>query len=236
MKTGMEVFTSSEFGQVRVIMQNGEPWFVAKDVCSILEIANSRDAVASLDADEKGVATVDTPGGKQEMATVSESGLYALIFKSRKLEAKAFRKWVTSEVLPAIRKTGGYGMPDFSNPAVAARAWADEYEAKQAALAEVAKLAERSSALEEVIGIAQQWKQIKALDWVPEVFDVRNHPVVWNLLGKRASELSRALGYDIRKAPDSTYGEVNVYHIDIVTALERQCKYDSTTLAAYRRV
>lgn len=96
---------------VRVVDVDGEPWFVAADVCRVLDIANSSDAVAVLDADEKGVANTDTLGGRQEMRTVSESGLYALVFRSRKEEAKAFRRWVTKEVLPAIRKTGRYAQP-----------------------------------------------------------------------------------------------------------------------------
>jgi len=94
--------------EVRAITKDGEPWFVAADVCRVLEISNSRDAVSSLDDDEKGVATTDTLGGAQSLNIISESGLYALTFKSRKPEAKAFKKWVTNEVLPAIRKTGSY--------------------------------------------------------------------------------------------------------------------------------
>lgn len=89
-------------------MKDGEPWFVAKDVCDALEIENSRNATARLDEDEKGVSIVRTPSGEQQMTIVRESGLYNLIFQSRKPEAKAFRKWVTSEVLPSIRKTGRY--------------------------------------------------------------------------------------------------------------------------------
>lgn len=96
---------------MRVVMRDGCPWFVAKDACEILEIQNASDTVSKgLDEDEWGIDTVYTPGGNQEMLIVSESGLYALIFKSRKSEARAFRKWVTSVVLPAIRKTGGYGI------------------------------------------------------------------------------------------------------------------------------
>jgi len=97
--------------QVRVIEVNGEPWFVAKDVCDVLEISNNRDAISRLDDDEKGVATTDTLGGNQEMVTVSESGLYSLVLTSRKPEAKVFKKWLTSEVLPSIRKTGSYSVP-----------------------------------------------------------------------------------------------------------------------------
>lgn len=97
--------------EVRIVTRDGEPWFVAADVCRILEIANNRDAVTSLEDDEKGVAITDTLGGSQKVQIISESGLFALIFKSRKAEAVKFRKWVTSEVLPQIRKTGGYNLP-----------------------------------------------------------------------------------------------------------------------------
>lgn len=94
---------------VRIIQgEGGEPWFVAKDVCDVLGIKNSRHAVAKLDDDEKGVVQNDTLGGAQEMTTISESGLYALIIRSDKPEAKKFRKWITAEVLPSIRKTGSY--------------------------------------------------------------------------------------------------------------------------------
>ena len=100
---------------VRVMIRDNEPWFVAVDVCRVLEIANSRDAVAGLDEDEKAtVGNADSrPGepGAKSFQTISESGLYALIFKSRKPEAKKFRKWVTADVLPAIRRSGGYSLP-----------------------------------------------------------------------------------------------------------------------------
>jgi len=93
---------------VRVVTLDGEPWFVASDVCAVLEITNNRDAVARLDADEKGVATTDTPGGPQQMAVVNEAGLYALVLTSRKPEAKAFKRWIIHEVLPSIRRHGMY--------------------------------------------------------------------------------------------------------------------------------
>lgn len=85
----------------------GEPWFVAADVCRALGIGNSRDATARLDDDEKGVVSTDTLGGKQELTIVNEPGLYALVLSSRKPEAKAFKRWITHEVIPSIRKTGG---------------------------------------------------------------------------------------------------------------------------------
>lgn len=99
-----------EYGEtrVRIVMLNQEPWFVAKDVCDVLQHVNSRRAVSRLDEDEKGVTSVNTPGGPQEMAIVNESGLYALILTSRKPEAKAFKRWVTHSVLPQIRTNGKY--------------------------------------------------------------------------------------------------------------------------------
>jgi hypothetical protein len=93
---------------VRTVIKDGEAWFVATDICDILEHSDPSKAVSRLDADEQGTTTVRTLGGPQEMLTVNESGLYGLIFTSRKPEAKRFRKWVTSEVLPAIRQTGRY--------------------------------------------------------------------------------------------------------------------------------
>ena len=98
-----------ESSNVRVTMgENGEPMFVAADVCQALTIENHRNVLARLDDDEKGVQSMDTPGGRQELATVNESGLYSLILTSRKPEAKRFKRWVTHEVLPSIRKTGSY--------------------------------------------------------------------------------------------------------------------------------
>ena len=103
---------------VRIVEKGGEPWFVAKDVCDILALGNPRSSIALLDEDERGVHSMDTPSGKQEMGIISEAGLYSLILRSRKPEAKAFKRWVTHEVLPSIRKTGAYLSPGMSNEQV----------------------------------------------------------------------------------------------------------------------
>jgi prophage antirepressor-like protein len=98
--------------KLRTVVKDGEPWFVAADVCEVLEIKNSRDAVSRLDDEEKdGVGITDSIGRNQIITIVNESGLYSLIFTSRKEEAKKFKKWVTSDVLPSIRKTGQYKKP-----------------------------------------------------------------------------------------------------------------------------
>ena len=102
------VFKNAEFGSVRTVNVAGEPWFVASDVCRALEIGNSSMALSRLDDDEKGVSLIETLGGNQNVSVVNEPGLYSLVLGSRKPEAKAFKRWITHEVLPSIRKTGGY--------------------------------------------------------------------------------------------------------------------------------
>ena len=107
----LQVFESEQFGSVRVVLRDGEPWFVAKDVCACLAIANHRDAVSLLEEDERdGVGITDSIGRAQTVTAVSEAGLYSLVLRSRKPEAKAFKRWITHEVLPSIRKTGGYSL------------------------------------------------------------------------------------------------------------------------------
>lgn len=108
----VKIFNSEEFGDVRTVTINGDPWFVGKDVAAALGFTNPRDAISTHVFDEdKGVESIDTLGGKQKMTVINESGLYALVFGSRLKSAQRFKHWVTSEVLPAIRKTGGYRTP-----------------------------------------------------------------------------------------------------------------------------
>lgn len=97
---------------VRTLEIDGEPWFVATDIAKILGYRDAPNMIRNLDEDEKGTHNVSTLGGEQGVAIINESGLYACILKSRRPEAKAFRKWVTSEVLPAIRKRGAYRVPE----------------------------------------------------------------------------------------------------------------------------
>ncbi len=103
------VFSNEEFGEVRTINIDGEIWFVGKDVCNALSYGNHRQALkTNVDADDKVVHSMDTLGGTQPTTTINESGLYSLIMGSKLPTAKKFKRWVTSEVLPSIRKTGSY--------------------------------------------------------------------------------------------------------------------------------
>lgn len=107
--TAPQIFTFQGSG-VRTVIREGAPWFVARDACSILDQPNASQVVGRLDEDERAIHNLDTPSGVQAALVVSEAGLYSLILTSRKPEAKAFKRWITHEVLPAIRNTGGYGV------------------------------------------------------------------------------------------------------------------------------
>ena len=115
--SNIQIF-SYQNNEVRTVEMGGEPWFVLKDVCNILGISKYRDTAARLDADERGSVEVDTLGGTQQVIAVNESGLYHVILRSDKPEAAPFRKWVTSEVLPSIRKHGAYMTPETLQAAI----------------------------------------------------------------------------------------------------------------------
>ena len=111
----LQIFENEEFGKVRTVVIDNEPWMVGKDVADALGYANSRDAISRhVDDEDKGVAKCDTLGGKQDLQIINESGMYDLVFGSKLPTAKKFKHWVTSEVLPALRKTGSYTMPKMS--------------------------------------------------------------------------------------------------------------------------
>lgn len=111
--TDLQIFNSPEFGAIRTIEKDGEPWFVGKDVATALGYNNPRDAFKKhIDEEDKGVAKCDTLGGTQEMTIINESGLYSLVLSSKLPTAKKFKRWVTNEVIPSIRKHGAYMTPE----------------------------------------------------------------------------------------------------------------------------
>lgn len=110
--TDLQIFNSPEFGQIRTIEKDGEPWFVGKDVAIALGYKDTVNALKShVDAEDKGGWQITTPSGTQEMTIINESGLYSLVLSSKLPTAKKFKRWVTSEVIPSVRKTGGYSLP-----------------------------------------------------------------------------------------------------------------------------
>ena len=105
----LQQFTSAQFGDIRALSLDGEPWFVGKDVAQVLGYSNTKDALSRhVDPEDKGGSQITTPSGIQTMTVINESGLYSLVLSSKLPSAKAFKRWVTHEVIPTIRKTGGY--------------------------------------------------------------------------------------------------------------------------------
>lgn len=150
----MQIFRNDKFGQVRTVVRDGEPWFVAADVCKALEIGNTPQALSRLDSDEKFTTIISNDSaatGKSQAAFISEAGLYSLVLGSRKPEARAFKRWITHEVIPAIRRHGGYLTQEkveeaLLNPDVLIRLATDlkaEREARIEAEAQRARLSEK---------------------------------------------------------------------------------------------
>ena len=204
--------------QVRTIMIDGEPWWIAKDVCSILSISDTTQACERLDDDEKLVRTLYVSGQNREIWTVNESGLYTLILRSNKPEAKTFKRWITHEVIPQIRKTGGYGKAaiDYTELATAVAS------AVTAAMTPLMREL-RSPVLP--IRYSQTTLALPAATPDGEYYTIKGygsmHGVTVNntnavMLGREASRLSRQQNIDIHKIPDEKWGEVNSYYISVL--------------------
>ena len=203
---GLKVF-NYEGNEVRTVIKGGEPWWVLKDVCAVLGLSNSRMIAERLDEDEKGVSRIYTPGGNQQMTVVNESGLYSVILRSDKPNARPFRKWVTSEVLPSIRRHGGYLTPAkleeaLADPDTLIRLATALKEERRRRLEAESEKAELSAQLDE----SREWYTVKrvakmnGLDW---------RGLDWKAL-KRAS---KAMGLGVKKIFDANYGKVNAYHV-----------------------
>ena len=135
----VKIFENPEFGRVRTTVIDGEPWFVAADVCHALDIGNPSDALNRLDDDERTLVSIEGASNGKPVNGVNEPGLYSLVLGSRKPEAKAFKRWITHEVIPAIRKTGGYHVPQ-----------SPEEQMAQGLLAAQKLLAEKDKRIEEM--------------------------------------------------------------------------------------
>ena len=109
----LQIFNNEQFGEIRAVELNGEPWFVGKDVAQALGYEKPTDAVRKhVDAEDRGISKMETPSGKQDMTVINESGLYSLVLSSKLPNAKKFKRWITTEVIPSIRKHGAYMTPD----------------------------------------------------------------------------------------------------------------------------
>lgn len=259
----LKVFEKAEFGRVRVVECEGEPWFVAKDVCECLELTDVSKTISLLDDDEKGTNSIRTPGGEQQMLVVSEPGLYSLILRSRKPEAKAFKRWIIHEVVPSIRKRGLYATeavmdrilddPDFGISLLqqykfereqrklveaqrdeAVRTKAEIGSRREAtAMNTASRLSKENEHLRDEIGDSRTWKQVKAIPWLEEVFEVSQ--AMYSVAGRKLADMSRRTGYESREVEDSRYGSVKAYHVDVIEAFRHALKADRNMLWKYRR-
>lgn len=216
---------------VRVVQVDGGPWFVAADVCAVLGIGNTAMALERLDDDEKGISSIDTLGGAQQMAVINESGLYSLVLGSRKPEAKPFKKWVTAEVLPSIRKTGVYALGQSAIPqtyAQALRAHADAVEAKElaeeqariaiATKAQIGSRREASSMATASAAVRKAQSLERELDRAKDYATVKRMQMLyhgqrfnWRLLRDASAEM----GITPIDVFDANYGTVKAYHADV---------------------
>lgn len=248
----LKCFESDNFGQIRVIERDGEPWFVAKDVCDCLDMANSRDAVSRLDYDEKdAVGLTDGIGRDKEMTIISESGLYSLVLSSRKPDAKAFKRWVTHDVIPSIRKTGAYSLAP-KTYAEALRALANEVEQKELAIAQrdeairtkshfvegrdaemcgrVGGLTSENNRLKDAVGRGRNWQTISMMK--PEWIRRFGHEPDWRKLREFSKEAGIQPIKDVEEQVVHHNGVVKVvksnrYHKD---AWQRYERYETLML------
>lgn len=216
--------------QVRTVLIDDVPWFVASDVCAALTIASHRDAISSLDEEDRdAVGITDAIGRTQETAVVNESGLYNLIFRSRKPEAKAFKKWVTSEVLPSIRKTGSYDIN--SRPLTQAEiilASAQQLVAHERTIREHdSRIEVLESENKEKDSIIESMKEeLKEFRDEEEYYTAKAAMKMYgytqisepeaSAVGRKLSSLLREMGYEKKNRNHAVYGNVGLYHIDVI--------------------
>ena len=255
-KSPLAFFEHEKFGSLRVVRSDQAPqWFVAKDVCGCLGMDTS-NLSKMLDEDELSTYPVQYTDQVRNLSVVSEPGLYSLILRSRKPEAKAFKRWVTHEVIPSIRKVGGYliAKPDDTPEAILARAVlvaqdtirrieAERDEAirtkaeigsrrEATAMATASAAVRKAAALENELGRGRDYKSVKGIPWFLDVF--ADTPAAYSVAGRKLSDMSRRMDYEIREIEDSRFGSVKAYHVDVIEAFRLALKNDLNMLGKYR--
>jgi prophage antirepressor-like protein len=271
---GFRIFESEEFGQVRVVVgPDGEPWFVASDVAKVLGYSHTPHMTRYLDEDEAAVHNMDIRSKdgtvqSRQVTIINESGLYTSVIHSRKPEAKRFKKYVTADILPSIRKHGVYATHDFveqalADPATMIRtleALQKEREARRIAEATKQWINNKKTATAmgrlggvtrdrdrlkrenerlkgQVIAFpenptdheARNYKQVKAIDWLKKYLEM-SRPAAYSTVGKALTQLSEDMGIPYRRLEDSRFGQVNMYHTDVIEEFRILLKTDHTYL------
>ena len=267
----MQLFADKGF-KIRVIMRLGDPWFVAKDACDCLAIADASQACQNLDDDEKKVVTREfdsllfRESKAQAMTLISESGLYTLVMRSNKPEAKVFRKWVTSEVLPSIRKTGGYGIRTvddmINDPDTAIRLLTqlkilrlqndqlamerDEAIRTKAmigsrreatAMNTASQKSKECEKLREQIGDSKTYKAVTAITWLPDYFNMSDRGLYGSLAANlKKIEAGMTSEFKHIDIPDSRFGKIKAYHVDVIERLHEMVQADENLMVKYRKI
>lgn len=258
---GIKIFERQEFGQVRVVDVDGEPWFVARDVAKALGYQNTVEAVNTHckkvnDFRDSKMLPSATP-----MKIIPESDVYRLVMRSNLPDAERFQDWVVEEVLPSIRKTGSYSMAP-KTYAEALRALAAEVELREAVeaqkalaesqrdeairtKAEIGSRREATSmatasaavrqrdALADKLGEGKHYKTARAIPWLLDVFAPSRG--MYQQVGKKLTAISARMGYEVRTVEDSKWGTVKAYHVEAIEALRLELAKDANMLGKYRK-
>lgn len=219
-QTGLVVYQFEGQNPIRVVSDdNGDPWFVAADVCEALGLEGVSKALARLDPDEKRQRRCsDVNNSYHELWIVNESGLYSLILTSRKPEARRFKKWITSEVLPAIRKNGQYSVQTLS-PLDQLKLTVAALEDQQKKLAQLSARVER---IEDTYEAEQGQPQMMTIVGYVTFRKLRLSSVEIAAKGKAATRYSQQHGYPIEQIGHKVWGHVNAYHIDVLREIFKQ--------------
>lgn len=236
------LFQNLEFGSVRVVMRDGEPWFVAKDVAvalgypesSLAQISNLINHIPQQWAAHNQIMVRSANGVKQlrDVVVLSEQGLYFFLARSDKPKAIPYQMWVAGEVMPSIRKTGQYGMKQIPQTfAEALRAYADEVEAHEETKKQLAIVQDHDAKamavvgkLADALGYGKNMKQVKAIPWFPNYFNIENkdRDPFWGCMGKYMVMLCDRYGYKWDEIPDSKYGKVKTYPVEAFEMLQKE--------------
>lgn len=251
----LKLFENENFGNVRVVVRDGEPWFVAKDVCDCLGLDNVSKACERLDDDEvssftksdvgENTGLYDFSNGGRAPLIVSESGLYTLIMRSNKLEAKPFKRWVTHEVLPSIRKHGSYSAEpsnDQSEKLEKYQKIVDElielltYERKQKELAvdHSYRMLKENEQLREQIEQSYEYRRMREIPWIRKYFDT-SIKGIWLKIGNVLTSISKIMELEVKVVDDDKWGTVNAYNVRAIHKFREVLDRDKSILVSYRR-
>ena len=269
MENALKIFEHPDFGTVRTIIEDdGEPWFYAQDVAIALEYSATGAMNKIIDNEDKIIRLFQDGTTNKKQSLINESGLYQAIFGSSLKKAQQFKRWVTCEVLPSVRKHGFYGTKAFvdkalSDPdgmitilqnykfekekrelaerqrdeAVRTKAWIGSRR-EATAMNRASVYSKECERLREEIGDSRKWKQVTAIPWLGDYFDLRDRKQakkLYNILGRKLTAISRSMGFEVKKVASTEYETVNAYKVDALNVLRDRIEEEPGMLLEYRK-